>query len=327
MLFNPTYKIDILQENEYKDGIARIEESLKSCRHSGMHVSFDGCKLYYEYFLAENSRANIVMVHGFTEFLQKYYELCWYFLQMGFNVFLYDQRGHGLSDRYAEDPQIVHIENFDQYVGDLASFVSGVVEPHCSDKPVYIYAHSMGAGIAAQYLYGENSKAQKCVLSSTMVSPSTHGLPPSLVRMLVKKDAQKNGWDIPFRFAGRFSANPDFSRSNDLSRARFDHQLRMRIDEPRYQTSSATNRWVYEAVGVRRKLFPMIRKKNVPAELLIICAGKDKTVRVSTQKRMARLIPKAKFECFGNARHTIYNGTTDMITRYVNMIVAFFIDD
>ena len=45
MLFNPTYNIDILQENEYKDRIAEIEEALSACRHSGMYESFDGCKL------------------------------------------------------------------------------------------------------------------------------------------------------------------------------------------------------------------------------------------------------------------------------------------
>ena len=98
----------------------------------------------------------------------------------------------------------------------------------------------------------------------------------------------------------------------------------MRINECKYQTSAATNRWVYEAVGVEKKLMQLIKTRNASADLFIICAGQDKTVRVSRQKRMARLIPKAKFVCFGNARHTIYNGTTDMITSYVDLIMDFF---
>jgi len=324
MLFQPTYTINIPEEAEYDVCMAEIEDLLNACKHSGMHVSFDGSKLYYEYFLTENSRGSIVVVHGFTEFVPKYYEMCWYFLQMGYNVFIYDQRGHGLSERMVKDPQIVHIERFEQYVDDLSSFISGVVKPNSQGLPVYIYAHSMGAGIAAQYIYREESTIAKCILSSTMISPSTHGIPPSIVRKLVEKDAQKHGWDAPFRFAGRFSETPDFARSNDLSKPRFDFQLRMRIKERRYQTSSATNRWVYEAVSMQEKLLRMIKTRNTRTEMLIICAGRDKTVRVSSQKRMAKLIPKAKFVYFGNAKHTIYNGTTDMIDRYVHLIIDFF---
>ena len=324
MLFKPSNRIDIIGESSYKTRIRQVEEQIGECMHSGMHVSFDGTKLYYEYCLAEESRGNIVVVHGFTEFIQKYYELSWYFLHMGYNVFIYDQRGHGKSDRMADDPQIVDIDRFESYVEDLDSFISGVVKPNCDGKPVYLYAHSMGAGIAAQYIYRENNDIDKCVLSSTMISPSTHGIPPSIVRELVKKDAQKHGWDVPFRFAGHFSADPDFSRSNDLSKARFDYQLALRVADPRYQTSTATNRWVYEAVGVQNKLFNLVKNRQIRTQMLIICAGQDKTVRVSSQKRMARLIPKAEFVCFGNARHTIYNGTTDMIDRYVNLIIDFF---
>lgn len=324
MLFSPTNKIEILQENGYAEKIVEIERALDAGKNAGMFAAYDGCSLYYEYFLAENSRGNVVIVHGFTEFLKKYYEMIWYFLQAGFNVFIYDQRGHGLSERTAEDMQIVHIDCFDQYIDDLQIFISDVVKKACGDKPVYLYAHSMGAGIAAQYIYRENEDIAKCVLSSTMILPSTYGIPPCIVRALVKKDAQKYGWDAPFRFAGHFSADPDFKKSNDLSRARFDHQLSMRIAMPQYQTSTATNRWVYESIGVRDKLMRLIKTGKTRTDMLIICAGRDKTVRISAQKRMARLISKAKFVCFGNARHTIYNGTWDMISRYVRLIIDFF---
>lgn len=326
MLFTPTNRIDILQENDYAERMIEIESALSECKNAGFYRSQDGAKLYYEYFLAENSRGNIVVVHGFTEFLQKYYEMCWYFLQMGFNVFMYDQRGHGLSERIIQDLRIVHIERFEQYVDDLDAFISNIVAPNGENKPVYIYAHSMGGGVAAEYLCRENSKVQKCVLSSAMISPTTYGVPAAIVRRLVRRDAVRKGWNVPFRYAASFSENPDFHQSNDLSRARFDHQLALRIAEPKYQSSAATNRWVYEALGVQGRLMHSLRRRKMRTDLLIICAGQDKTVRVSAQKRMARRIPEAKLVCFENARHTIYNGTPEMIERYVDLTISFFAD-
>lgn len=323
MLFNPTNNIDILQENDYADRMIEIEAALSECKNVGFFQSQDGARLYYEYFLAENSHGNIIVVHGFTEFLQKYYEMCWYFLQMGFSVFMYDQRGHGLSERTIQDPQIVHIERFEQYVDDLGDFISNVVTPNGGGKPLYIYAHSMGGGVAAEYLCRESSDIRKCALSSAMISPTTYGIPAFIVRRLVKIDAMRKGWDVPFRYAGHFCENPDFSRSNDLSRARFDHHLSMRIAEPKYQTSAATNRWVYEALGVQGRLMRSLRRRKIRTDLLVICAGRDKTVRVSAQKRMAKRIPKAKLVCFEDAQHTIYNGTPEMIERYVRLIIDF----
>lgn len=324
MLFHPTYNIEILQEAEYSDRIVEIEAALKACAHSGLHKSFDGCELYYEYFLAENSRGNIVIVHGFTEFLQKYYEMAWYFLHMGFNVFTFDLRGHGLSARKMENPQIVHIDSFSQYVDDLESFIDQVVIPNGGGRELMLYAHSMGAAVAVMYIYREKHRIRRCALSSPMILPRTHGIPAALVRALVRREGERKGWEAPFKYAGKFSANPDFEKSNDLSRARFDYQLALRVREPRYQTSTATNRWIYESVGVRNELMKLVRSRKTDCAMLLLSAGMDNTVHVSAQKRIVQHIPKARFECFGNARHTIYNGTTDMIERYVNLIVDFF---
>jgi len=324
MLFHPTYNIEILQEAEYKVRIAEIEAALKECMHSGIHESFDGCKLYYEYFLAENSRGNIVIVHGFTEFIKKYYEMAWYFLNMGFNVFCFDLRGHGLSGRYVEDPQIVHIEDFEQYALDLDSFIEGIVVPNGEGKEIMLYGHSMGAAVAMMYIFAEKREIRRCALSSPMILPKTHGIPASLVRTLVKREGEKNGWMQPFKFAGKFSENPDFSLSNDLSRARFDYQLDLRIGEPKYQTSTATNRWIYESVCVEKQLHQLAAARKSRCKMLIIGAENDTTVHTSAQRRIAKHIPKAKYVCFGNAKHTIYNGTTEMISRYVDLIVGLF---
>ena len=116
MRFVPDYTLQILSEEEFPAGIREIERQLDACRHEGYISSFDGTRLHYEYFLAENSVASVVIVHGLSEFTKKFYEVASYLLRQGYNVFLYDQRCHGLSDRLTDRIDLIHVDRYRDYV-------------------------------------------------------------------------------------------------------------------------------------------------------------------------------------------------------------------
>ena len=97
MKHTPSYQLSILQEATFSEEMAAVAAQLADCRQEGTFCGFDGKELYYEYFQVQESRGAIVLVHGLSEFTGKYHEFAWYLLNQGYDVFLYDQRGHGRS--------------------------------------------------------------------------------------------------------------------------------------------------------------------------------------------------------------------------------------
>ena len=74
MLFEPSYKTEIIKDSEYNDVIVTVEKTLGQYANKGTFASFDGNSINYEFYKTTENRGSIVIVHGFTEFLKKYYE-------------------------------------------------------------------------------------------------------------------------------------------------------------------------------------------------------------------------------------------------------------
>ena len=73
---------------------------------------------------AAEPKGTVVIVHGFTESTEKYREFVYYLLNFGYDVLIYDQRGHGFSSRDVDEPGLTHIDKFETYVSDLKRIVS-----------------------------------------------------------------------------------------------------------------------------------------------------------------------------------------------------------
>ena len=71
MLFEPTYKYDIIKENEYGAKMDEIKDVFSKYLHTGYFTSIDNASMYYEYIKVSKPKANIVVIHGYTEFTKK----------------------------------------------------------------------------------------------------------------------------------------------------------------------------------------------------------------------------------------------------------------
>jgi hypothetical protein len=74
MRFVPSFELKLINENDYENEISKITEEICKIRGSGKFSAFDKTEIYYEYFLAENCKGSIVIVHGLSEFINKFYE-------------------------------------------------------------------------------------------------------------------------------------------------------------------------------------------------------------------------------------------------------------
>lgn len=101
-------------------------------------------------FHDEKNDRVIVVCPGRIESYIKYAELAYDLFHLGFDVLIIDHRGRGLSGRLLSDTHRGHVDNFSDYVDDLAAFWQQEVQPGPWRKR-YILAHSMGGAISTLF--------------------------------------------------------------------------------------------------------------------------------------------------------------------------------
>lgn len=324
MRFVPDHTLNILGEEEFTARMGAIEESLASCRTTGQFATFDDQPIYYEYYLAENSRGAIVMVHGLSEFTRKYDEMAWYFLNQGYHVFLYDQRGHGLSGRQVDRLDVIHVDRFEDYAADLAQFIAEIVRPTAAGLPLYLYGHSMGGAVVCMYLAQSGDTVHKAVLSSPMIAPTTGSIPSPFARVMTGLDGRRRGNKSLFKYAKEFNPHPSYERSSDISRSRFERNLGLRVVDPHYQSTPLTTGWVYNSLCVKRQLLSRRVTRRIHTPLLLLSAEKDTVVHNTAQAAFARRCRVCRMHTIPGAKHSMYTGNEAIMREYMEQILAFY---
>ncbi|MCG8345456.1 MAG: alpha/beta hydrolase, partial [Chlorobiales bacterium] len=100
---------------------------------------------------SRDCRAWVLLLHGRTEFLEKYEEVFGGLVERGLGVISFDWRGQGLSTRLLPDDRKGHVDTFEDYLDDLDRFVRTEVAPR-ADRPLILLAHSTGGNVAMRYL-------------------------------------------------------------------------------------------------------------------------------------------------------------------------------
>lgn len=160
----------IITEEKYNEELTRcVLPFIRLNFEDGYMKSADGTRIHYGYVTTPVAKAAIVISHGFTECMPKYYEMIYYFAKAGYSVYMVEHRGHGFSERSVSDMSMVTVNSFDDYVSDLDMFIREIVMKREGRRPLYLYGHSMGGAIAALYLEKHPEVFTKAVLSSPMI--------------------------------------------------------------------------------------------------------------------------------------------------------------
>jgi lysophospholipase len=164
----------------------------------GSFTGAGGTKLHYRlYTHRTESRGGVVISSGRTEGLALYQETILDLVRNGYSVYIHDHRGQGFSQRLlTADTTIGYIEEFDDYVRDLASFIDGPVRAARAkaDTPLFLLAHSMGGTIAALYLESvHDHRIAAAALITPMMEPWVASGPnPGMATRLVDAYCEDN---------------------------------------------------------------------------------------------------------------------------------------
>lgn len=323
MIFQPDYKLQFISEAEFPTAIEDLEKLLCPYCHHGHFRGTDEKPIYYEYYLAHNARASVVVVHGMSEFTKKYCELTSYLLRQGYNVFLYDQRGHGLSHRDTDRPELIHINSFDQLVEDLNCYLETVVCP-ASDAPLYLYAHSMGGAVGVMYLAKHPNRFSKAVLTSPLLAPKMNDLPawPFLLGVSIRKtfvgDLKK------FRLSGEYVPGRPYQPVPGDSPGRVRHCLWHRDRDRRYQSTPMTLGCVYHSLKLRRRMLKGDVAKAIQTPTLMLCADHDTMVKLRPQAQFAAQCPAITREVLEGANHALLTDRQPILEQTVRRVLDFY---
>lgn len=132
----------------------------------------DGAELFAGHWRCDDARAAVLIVHGFAEHSLRYAELARALNNAGYTVFAYDHRHHGQSPG-----EFGHIQRFDALIDDLDEVVEQF-RASVPQLPLFIFAHSMGGLVTANYLVRyKPANIRGVVFSAALVKPAENVSP------------------------------------------------------------------------------------------------------------------------------------------------------
>lgn len=107
-----------------------------------------------------NIKGAITLVHGMGEHIERYDHVAEVLTAAGFAMLGYDHRGHGKSEGNRG-----HIPDYDQFLDDVALAISQTKDLY-PDVPQFVYGHSMGGGLLANYLIRRQPDVKAAIITA-----------------------------------------------------------------------------------------------------------------------------------------------------------------
>ncbi|MGB0936692.1 MAG: alpha/beta fold hydrolase [Colwellia sp.] len=281
----------------------------------------------------EQSNNCLIIVPGRGESYIKYQEFAYDIYNEGYDLFIIDHRGQGLSERSLENTHKGYVEKFQYYVEDLSAFVNDIVLPSCQEKP-FMLAHSMGGAIATTYLQQNPNIVKAAVLAAPMLAIPSHGLPYFLAKIIVSigQFLEQLFTDTSWYFLGQENFKQDTFEENQLmhSKARYKKFSELYINNPTVQLGGVTFQWVYESLNAIEDIFSNAHQLKTP--VIVLQGSEDTIVDISGQDRFcnalnqvnAKVCPNAVPITFEGAYHELFFEKDNIRNKAISTSLAWF---
>ncbi len=178
----------------------------------------DNINIVYYKHTAEKPKANIIIVHGMAEHAQRYDNFAYFLTENSFNVYAYDQRGHGKTAGNIDKQGFFADKNgWKKVTADLKKMIE-IVKADYPDLPVFLLGHSMGTFVTRTYIADYEDSVRGVILSGTTGSAGLLGkigIALTNIIMLFKKK------DSPSPLMDSLSFG-DFNKAFKPNRTKFD---------------------------------------------------------------------------------------------------------
>jgi lysophospholipase len=251
-------------------------------------------------------RGVCVLLHGQTEFIEKYAEVIGELQVRGFIVATFDWRGQGGSSRALADPRKAHIRDFAEYDEDLATFLAQVVAPLKCKAPFGL-AHSMGGHALLRTLHDKPDAFRGAVLSAPMMAVSTRGQPAwvaTLATAVMTGIGRQD--DFVLGMEGRDPLRLKFEDNLVTSdRMRWERTQAVVTKHPDLRLAGPTWAWLKAAAASMAMEMAPGYAEAIETPVLVCGAGKDRICLTPAARDFAQRMPHGKYVEFPDAEHEI----------------------
>lgn len=278
----------------------------------GNFANAKGADIRYGHVKAEGeSKGTIVLLTGFRESIEKYFEVAEEMKQRGFDVWLMDWRGQGGSERYIKDaPQKMHHEGYDEQIETLHQFTQTIVDK-APTGPMVMMAHSMGGHIGLRYLKEHPGVFDSAILTAPMLDVTTGSVPKPLSRQMAKFAKAGNYLDKYIPGGGDWSE--ERAAFKDNNKTADEHRFKSMQDivraDPSLKTGDPTYGWLYHTFQSIDILTQEDYLKEIKTPILMQTSGRDTIVDRPAQERAAGLLPHCRRVDIPEAQHEIWHET------------------
>jgi len=293
-------------------------------------------KLHYAHFNKPTNQPNtstILISQGRCESYLKYKETLYELHERGYQIFILDHRGQGLSDRLLKDTYKGYVDEFDDYAEDLYQFTSTIIKPLLEDKKLYLLAHSMGCAIALRMFQLYPNIINKAALLSPMIAINTGFIPDFLANILVRSGKKVNQLfsKVPWYFLGQklYKAKPFDHNLLTQCTIRYKEIYDLYNKENKIQLGGVTFHWLFEALKAERNIFTDLAK--IKTHLCVLQASSDKIVSNKKQTLFCQKLHQISPELIAknpiiikNAHHELLFEKDNIRTETIDKIIQFF---
>ncbi len=253
------------------------------------------------------------LVHGMTEYIDRYEHLMSFLAENGFVVCGFDNLGHGKTVRNdGELGFIAHRDGWKYLVHDCVSFGNAVKEMF-PDKPLYLMGHSMGSFITRLAVAHSPELYSKYIICGTSGPNPLSGI-GLLLAKLVKLFCGEKHYSKLINSLAFGSYNKKFDPDSEYEWLTKDRDVINRYAADKYCTFKFTVSAMIDLMKLlsnsnRNEWFKSVRK-NLP---ILLISGEDDPVGnygsgvTKVYDKLVKQDCNVKLKLYKNCRHEIHN--------------------
>jgi alpha-beta hydrolase superfamily lysophospholipase len=137
------------------------------------------------YICSKRPKASILILHGMAEHQKRYQSFAEYLVNLGYDVFCYDHRGHG-TDKKLSELGFFGLENGYHHVVEDAIAISVYIEQNNRCNKFFLFGHSMGS-IISRNVIQTYDKYNGVILSGTTYPSKLILFPGLFISSVIRK--------------------------------------------------------------------------------------------------------------------------------------------
>ncbi|MGC6475575.1 MAG: alpha/beta fold hydrolase [Parvibaculales bacterium] len=274
---------------------------------------------------SQKLQATLVLMTGYSEFIEKYHDIIPVFQAQGFRVVIPEWRGHGLSDgRLKLNPAQLHVTDFDLFVSDLIA-IMGFIRTQYDTHPIFGLAHSMGGQIALRAVHEKPDLFVALALSAPMIDIPNSTFEKQLLKIL----------GSAYVFLGQGEAGMPFQENERENGARgknfvTTNEARFQVNEDLIAANPAINvggrsiEFVLRAVQVMAETQKPDYLARIKTPIFAGVAPRDTLVLSDATIAMTQLLPQASYKIYPESMHEILMEQSTIRDAFIADVMAHF---